>query len=340
MYHLEGIFDHCPCTMKLTSEVRPQNRCFKYFNMWGKDLDFLDTVQANWRVPLYGYKMFQFVKKLKILKQPLKELNRAGYANIETTTKVALKHLHSKQLQLQGDPTNIDLQQAVKDAALLYKERETAMRSFLAQKAKTQWLSDGDDNTHYFHSIIKARRMQNRILGIGDMDGNTHTTSTDIEEAFIKYYKQSLGTQTKVVKVHRGIVQNGKLFFKDSFDITGVDLCSAVKEFFSAGRMLKQVNSTTLTLISKKDRPLTVADFRPIACCNVVYKVISKVICARLATMLPDIISENQSAFLKGRDIVDNILICHDLVRLYKRKACSPRCLMKVDLKKAYDSVE
>ncbi|XP_074305730.1 uncharacterized protein LOC141640950 [Silene latifolia] len=279
IYHPEGVFDHCPCTLRLTSEVRNQNRSFKYFNMWGKDPTFHNIVQARWSVQLYGYKMFQLVKKLKLLKHPLKELNRTGFANIETTAQVALKHLHSVQVQLQGDPTNVGLQQAVKNADLLYKDRGQALRSFLAQKAKAHWMRDGDDNSHYFHSVIKARRMQNRILGIYDMDGQKHTTSTDIEAAFINYYKHILGTQTKVDKVHLGIVQRGK-FFKDSFEITGADLCGAVKEFFTAGRMLKQVNSTTLTLIPKKDRPVTVADFRPIACCNVVYKIISKVICA------------------------------------------------------------
>ncbi|XP_074318871.1 uncharacterized protein LOC141655705 [Silene latifolia] len=80
--------------------------------------------------------------------------------------------------------------------------------------------------------------------------------------------------------------------------------------------------------------------FRPIACCNTVYKCLSKVICGRLNQVLPDIINPSQSAFLKGRDIVGNILICQDLVKLYNRKSCSPRMLMKIDLQKAYDSVE
>ncbi|XP_074271511.1 uncharacterized protein LOC141595442 [Silene latifolia] len=110
--------------------------------------------------------------------------------------------------------------------------------------------------------------------------------------------------------------------FKDSFDVIG------------------HVNSTVLTLIPQKNRHVSVADFRPIACCNVLYKCITKVICNRMAEALADIISENQSAFIKGRDIVDNIFICQDLVRLYNRKACSLRTIMKVDLRKAYDSLD
>ncbi|XP_074288144.1 uncharacterized protein LOC141613310 [Silene latifolia] len=58
------------------------------------------------------------------------------------------------------------------------------------------------------------------------------------------------------------------------------------------------------------------------------------------ALVLPDIISPNQSAFIHGREIMDNILICQDLMRLYNRRICSPRIMMKIDLKKAYDSIE
>ena len=56
--------------------------------------------------------------------------------------------------------------------------------------------------------------------------------------------------------------------------------------------------------------------------------------------MLPGIISSNQSAFVAGRSIVQNVLICQDLVRLYNRKNTTRSCLIKIDLRKAYDSVE
>ncbi|XP_074305781.1 uncharacterized protein LOC141641002 [Silene latifolia] len=332
MFHPEGLFDHCPCTMALKPDGRP-----------------------------------------------LKELNGASFAQIETTARLAHLMLQEAQTKLQLDPRNVSLQREARDATLIYKDRAEAKRSFLAQKAKVQWLSEGDGNTKFFHSAIKARRMQNKILAIKDMDGKMASTALEIEEAFIHYYQKLLGACTPVTRVHIPTVRKGSVvnldqrniltaevtsseikealdtippnkapgpdgftsqFFKDAYEVVGNDLIEAVQEFFNSGKMLKQVNATTLTLIPKKVRPESVADFRPIACCNVIYKVISKVICNRLARVLPSIVSENQSAFIKGRDIVDNILICQDLVRLYKRKSCSPRCLMKIDLKKAYDSIE
>ncbi|KAL9242128.1 hypothetical protein vseg_016160 [Gypsophila vaccaria] len=129
-------------------------------------------------------------------------------------------------------------------------------------------------------------------------------------------------------------------FFKASWPIIGPDITQAIQDFFETGKLLQQINSTIITLIPKKVRAQTVLDFRPIACCNTIYKIISKLLCNRLGSIFPDIVHVSQSAFIKGRSILDNILICQDLVRLYNRKSCSPRSILKVDLKKAYDSVE
>ncbi|XP_074318028.1 uncharacterized protein LOC141654812 [Silene latifolia] len=93
MFHPEGLFDHCPCTISLaTSGIRRKGN-FKYFNMWGKDPDFLHTVQEVWDAEVEGYKMFQLVKKLKWLKLPLKRLNGNAFVNIETYAQVAQMHM-------------------------------------------------------------------------------------------------------------------------------------------------------------------------------------------------------------------------------------------------------
>lgn len=115
---------------------------------------------------------------------------------------------------------------------------------------------------------------------------------------------------------------------------------AAVKEFFQTGEMLKAINSTSISLVPKVDCPTTVTDYRPIACCSVIYKCISKLICNKLKLVLPKVISDCQGAFVHGRNIINNILICQDLVRHYARKNAPKACLFKVDLQKAYDTIE
>lgn len=65
--------------------------------------------------------------------------------------------------------------------------------------------------------------------------------------------------------------------FKQNWDIVGHDIIEAVRSFFINKKLLKSWNSTTISLIPKVI-PATIRDFRPIACCNVVYKCISKVL--------------------------------------------------------------
>ena len=81
-------------------------------------------------------------------------------------------------------------------------------------------------------------------------------------------------------------------------------------------------------------------DFRPIACCNVLYKVVSKILANRLKEILLRIITQNQSAFVKGRLLIENVLLASELVKDYHKEDVSPRCLMKIDISKAFDSVQ
>ncbi|XP_074301032.1 uncharacterized protein LOC141632378 [Silene latifolia] len=84
---------------------------------------------------------------------------------------------------------------------------------------------------------------------------------------------------------------------------------NAVRNVYQTRNLIKQSNNTIITLVPKVDIPETVMQYRPIAYCNTLYKCISKVICNRLSTILPDIVSTSQGTFIKGRDIVGNILI-------------------------------
>ncbi|GJX77241.1 RNA-directed DNA polymerase, eukaryota, reverse transcriptase zinc-binding domain protein [Tanacetum coccineum] len=79
----------------------------------------------------------------------------------------------------------------------------------------------------------------------------------------------------------------------------------AHREFFISGKMLGEINATLKSLIPKGQTPSKVIDFRPIACCNVLYKCISKIITNRIKLVLGSLVSNNQSAFIPGRKTLE-----------------------------------
>jgi len=78
--------------------------------------------------------------------------------------------------------------------------------------------------------------------------------------------------------------------------------------------------------------------FRPIALCNVVYKIISKVIANRFKPLLPTLISEEQTGFVEGRQILNNIIQAHEVVHSLKSNK-QVGMIMQLDLVKAYDKL-
>ncbi|KAL0299875.1 UNVERIFIED_CONTAM: putative ribonuclease H protein [Sesamum angustifolium] len=127
-------------------------------------------------------------------------------------------------------------------------------------------------------------------------------------------------------------------FYKAAWPVIGEEVVKAILEFFTTGRLLKQVNTTILALIPKVRLPSLVSDFRPISCCNVLYKVITKIIVQRLRSVLDKMISPSQNAFVPGRSIGDNILLAQEIFSGYNRQGLPMRCALKVDLRKAYES--
>lgn len=128
-------------------------------------------------------------------------------------------------------------------------------------------------------------------------------------------------------------------FFKASWSVIAKDFTTAVQSFFSKGFLPKGLNSTILALIPKKESATEMKDYRPISCCNVLYKVISKIIANMLKSTLPQCISPNQSAFVKDRLLVENLLLATEIVKDYHKGDITPRCAPKIDIAKAFDTV-
>ncbi|XP_074282633.1 uncharacterized protein LOC141607172 [Silene latifolia] len=271
-FYNEGLFDHTLCIVTEATSCMKGRRSFKYFNMWSQIPDFHTCVQHQWNKYWQGTKVFRVVMKLKSVKNPLKNLNKHHFDDIENSVVHAWKVLDSIQDHLKISPNDPDLIEKERTAANIYRE---------------------------------------------------------LQKCLLQYYKELLVTTGTV----------SKCFLKDAWPIIGDEVSEAILDFFQYGKLLQQLNHTFITLIPKVNIPQNVTQFRPISCCNILYKAISKILCTRLSTVLPKVINKSQGGFIKGRSIVENILICQDIVRLYNKKAISPRSLIKIDLKKAYESI-
>lgn len=128
-------------------------------------------------------------------------------------------------------------------------------------------------------------------------------------------------------------------FFINCWSLLGPEVVAVVFEFFSSGTLLKQWNATTLVLIPKIQNASKVFDFRLISCLNTFYKVISKLLASRLKQILLSVISHCQSAFLPGRLLSENVLLATEIVQGYNITNINPRAMLKVDLRKAFDSI-
>lgn len=230
----------------------------------------------------------------------------------------------------------------------------------------------------FFHAVIQHNKMRHSILSITNSQGMKLVDQIDIQNELVSFYNQLLGVSSPCQPLDMHILGRGPIvtedhcinlcrpvshdeikialfqinphkcpgpdgfnstFYKATWEIIGQDIVSAVSNFFHTGNMLKSLNSTSIVLIPKVPCPNTAAEFRPIACCNILYKCISNILTNRLRTILPLIISENQGAFVKGRSIVHNVLLAQEMVHMYSRKNVSPRCTLKIDLRKAYDTI-
>ena len=137
-----------------------------------------------------------------------------------------------------------------------------------------------------------------------------------------------------------GIDGFNSLFFKKSWHIVKHDIYNVVMHFFYTGDLLHAINCTLITLVPKVANPTYVKEFRPIACCTVLYKIIAKILISRMHSMIGEVVDLAQSGFMPGRNISDNILLATELIKGYTTKHVSSRYVVKVDLKKAYNSIE
>jgi hypothetical protein len=128
-------------------------------------------------------------------------------------------------------------------------------------------------------------------------------------------------------------------FYKKVWPIIKMDFMSALKKVWQGdASRLYLLNSAYVTLLPKKSEAIEVKDFRPISLIHSFAKKFTKILANRLAPKLPDLVSVNQSAFVKGRSIDDNFVMVQQTAKaIYGQKLS--RILLKLDIGKTFDSV-
>jgi len=257
---------------------------------------------------------------------------------------------------------------------MAFKERNI----ILCLKSKELWLKLRDKNTRFFHLSTIIRRKRNNIDAIHDDNGAWIMEANSIRKLFLDSYKELFKREEISFPPHLEHLvlpcitedENSELcriptpdeikttlfnmsdlkvpgpdgypvlFYKQLWPTIGEDVIKAVTSFFTIGFMPREVNCSLIMLIPKITNPSSTHHFKPISLCNVVYKIISKLLVAKLKPHLDKIISPAQSAFIPNRWIVENQVMVQEILHSFKSSKTKPGLMaIKLDLQKAYDRV-
>jgi len=258
--------------------------------------------------------------------------------------------------RLQSDPqrtgpTHAELK--IKEKILELNHREEIMWK---QRSRILWLSAGDRNTRFFHIRASRRRRRNRIARLKKPDGQVTKNVQEMRDLATSFYRElytSEGTSnmdavlntvsTKVTaainssllaafsekEVKEALFQMFPTkspgpdgfpahFFQRHWDLCGTEVTSIVLRILRGEDEATSINDTFIVPIPKVEDPEELGQFRPISLCNILYKITSKVVANRLKQILPEVISEEQSAFVPERLITDNIISAYECLHFMK----------------------
>jgi hypothetical protein len=225
-------------------------------------------------------------------------------------------------------------------------------------RSRVEWLSKGDKKSKKIHQRACMRRRKNLIKSLTRSDGQVTEDPDEMKGMTTSFYKDLYMTEGVHemnlvldhvpwrVTPHMNDILTAEFtseevkkalfqmfptkapgpdgfpmhFFQRHWNVCGDDTTRAVLSIVQGTKSAEEINDTILVLIPKVKNPTLLTQFRPISLCNVFYKIASKVLANRLKLILLDIISEEQSAFVSGRLITDNIISAYECLQFMKKK--------------------
>ncbi|XP_057760578.1 uncharacterized protein LOC130980956 [Arachis stenosperma] len=317
----------------------------------------------------------QFTDKLKALTIPLRNWHKAIFGDMDKKITKFEEEI-KKNDDLVSNGVYDGTMEARRKALVTYCERWYVRKKiYWKQLSRSQQANEMDKNTRYFHNIASARRRNNRIDTLS-INGRLVRNQARIKLAIKEYYNdlyhrdnshmmafrdglvsrieqedsvnlEALPTAEEIRKAvwdcesskapgYDGYNMN---FIKRCWGEIGSEFTAAVMGFFQSSRLPSDCNITWVALAPKFIRVREIKDLHPISMFGCIYKVISKVLVRRMRLVMPVLVGETQSAFVKGRKLHDRALIeCETVNWLKVRK--KEAAIIKLDFQKAYDRVK
>ncbi|KAL0292611.1 UNVERIFIED_CONTAM: hypothetical protein Scaly_2581800 [Sesamum calycinum] len=291
--------DHSPLILQ-GQDNQVNNFMFRFDNYMTKMAGFLRLVEEHWGQQIAGTDMYILARKLKAMKPILRKF-RKTHGDLTHNVQQAAHFLHKAQLLSHEFKHVSILLQLEKCCRMIYCKATTMEVNMLKQRAKIAWLKGGEF-VNYFKKLFGGSQR--------------HSQNLDHLQPFARYLiSENEATQISA-PVQRSEIKEALFdinedsapgpdgfssgFFKATWTVTGEDVCRAVMEFFNNGSLLKQLNTTLITLIPKVQLPTKVGDFRPISCCNVVYKIITKIMVKRMQLVLEKLVDNCRMHLFQG----------------------------------------
>ncbi|GKV48490.1 hypothetical protein SLEP1_g55300 [Rubroshorea leprosula] len=341
------VSDYCLILVK-TSAADWGPKPFRMFDAWQQHPQFRKAVEDKWKeLKVEGYAGFRCLQKLKGLKEFLKGWNKEVFGNMESqfnevAEKVERIDLKNEVVELEGSEVN-QRKEGFQQIWDMLRMREAMWK----HKSRNDWVKLGDQNTRYFHKVANGRKALNNIQGImsdGHWVEEPVLVKKEVMLNFRKMFQEESWDRPKPSNIEfKKISEEQTEWLERPFTVEeieeGLKSCDGSKAPGPDGaKLVKGLNSSFLTLVPKKQNPRDLKDFRPISLVGCVYKLLSKVLANRLKNVISEIISETQSAFVGGRQLVDSVLVLNEVVDEVRNRKTSA-FVFKADFQKAYDCV-
>ncbi|GJU81563.1 putative RNA-directed DNA polymerase, eukaryota, reverse transcriptase zinc-binding domain protein, partial [Tanacetum coccineum] len=300
-----------------------------------------------------GNALVSFKNKLKEVEARLKNWHKDMVRNIDIERKNLVEKLDRIDTLLDDGTFNQTLVETRIDTMKSTQDLDERSRLDDAQKIKRNWDMDGDKNSKFFHNFVKKQRHKLMVSGILK-DGQKFQRARFLypNERFKKLDSCSGESLVSAITLEeikdvvwscggdRAPGPDGFLFkfVKTYWEMMKNDIFDFVQEFVTSGNILIGCNSSFITLIPKVTSLILCKDYRPISLIGLQYKIISKLLANRIAKVIEGVISVEQSAFIKGRQILDGPLVVNEVIEWYKKRK-KKGLVFKVDFDKAYDSM-